>query len=240
MQTSRVVLRERCNCSGVLTRRRRFLLGATATRELGVPALARVVRLAATCGLLVALTAPPAFAPAAPASFSEITGNDGEANGFLYFVYEVWDSYGSNSCPTTIVSTAGDSEIVECEVRGDNLTEVIDAIFNDQNGKGLREPDVKGNPRYAGHCIPYFDYQKSVWLDATGQNLVIQISEFTGKSFIGLPKWNPPQGADQADIREWERFRDALQGHEEGHAEINNHGFFALAARGKSLLTGVV
>lgn len=31
METCQFVLRERCNCSGTLTRRRRFLLGAMAT-----------------------------------------------------------------------------------------------------------------------------------------------------------------------------------------------------------------
>jgi len=49
MQTSRVVLDERCDPVTVFARRRRFLLGATVTRELGIPPLARLVRLAAVC-----------------------------------------------------------------------------------------------------------------------------------------------------------------------------------------------
>lgn len=62
METNQIFLRERCNCSGAVTRRRRFLPGATASGELGIPALAGAARLLAICGLLVALTAPSARA----------------------------------------------------------------------------------------------------------------------------------------------------------------------------------
>lgn len=59
MQTRQIVLRERCAPVTVFSRRRRFLLGASANRELGIPLLARAVRLMAVCGLLVSLTALP-------------------------------------------------------------------------------------------------------------------------------------------------------------------------------------
>lgn len=57
METRRVFLRERCDCSGALTRRRRFLFGASAPDGLGILPLARIVRLSAVCGFLLALPA---------------------------------------------------------------------------------------------------------------------------------------------------------------------------------------
>jgi len=62
MQTRQVVLRECCALVTVFARHRRFLLGATATRELGIPPLARAVRLVAVCGLLAALSARAVWA----------------------------------------------------------------------------------------------------------------------------------------------------------------------------------
>ena len=59
MRASQVVRGERCNCSGVLTRRR-FLLGAIVTRGLGIVRLACAARLVAACGLLLALSAAEA------------------------------------------------------------------------------------------------------------------------------------------------------------------------------------
>ena len=61
MQSGQVILRECCDYSDVVRRRRRFLFGATATRELGIARLAHAVRLVAVCGLFVTLTAPRAF-----------------------------------------------------------------------------------------------------------------------------------------------------------------------------------
>ncbi len=62
MQTRQVVLRERCAPVSVFMRRRRFLLGATATPELAIPPRARAVRLVAVCGFLVAMSASSARA----------------------------------------------------------------------------------------------------------------------------------------------------------------------------------
>jgi len=62
MRTCQIVLRERCAPVTVFARRRRFPLAPTATRESGIPRLARAVRLMGACGLLVVLTAPPARA----------------------------------------------------------------------------------------------------------------------------------------------------------------------------------
>jgi hypothetical protein len=67
MLTCLVSLRERCAFVTVFARRRRFPLRAMATRESGIPPLARVVLLVAACGVFLALTAPPAFADIAGA-----------------------------------------------------------------------------------------------------------------------------------------------------------------------------
>ena len=70
MQSRQVMLRARCDYSGALARRRPFLLGAMATRELCIPPHARLVQLVAACGLLMALTAPPARAAVVGSAFT--------------------------------------------------------------------------------------------------------------------------------------------------------------------------
>ena len=62
MSTCQVVPRERCDCVGAVTCRHRFLLGATATGELGILRVSRAVGLRAACGLLVVVTTLPARA----------------------------------------------------------------------------------------------------------------------------------------------------------------------------------
>jgi len=77
MQTCQVILRVRCAPVTVFAHRRRFLLGATASGGLGIARLARVVRLAAACGLLVALSAPPGRAQAPrPVDDSAVRGTN--------------------------------------------------------------------------------------------------------------------------------------------------------------------
>lgn len=116
------------------------------------------------------------------------------------------------------------------EVTGAKLSEVSDAIFNRQNGKGSLSKDrtrrFAGKTRFGFQVRYVFRFNK-----ATGK-IRIAIKEISWETVVRLPKWRRRQmdAAPAAQKAEFRRFLAAVHKHELGHVFLYNFGMAQVVA----------